>query len=130
MEAIAFAPATTTPQAQSFADAFFGNLFSRLTIWFSDSANGIGKFFAGEVHTKQICVAKSDGTEFCADGDALAALAAAASVSSAPPPPTVSDAGGETPPPDDTEEITETPPEEPPADSPAVESAPEAPPAE
>ena len=32
--------------------------------------------FAQSIHTKEICVEKSDGTEFCANGDQLAALAA------------------------------------------------------
>jgi hypothetical protein len=40
----------------------------------SDQANGIGDFFANIVHTKEICVAKSDGTEFCANGDQLEAV--------------------------------------------------------
>jgi len=42
-----------------------------LVSWFGDTTNGIKKFFADEVHTKKICVAKSDGTEVCVTGDEL-----------------------------------------------------------
>ena len=44
---------------------------SKLTAWFADAANGIGNFFAREVHTERICVAKSDGNEVCVTGDEL-----------------------------------------------------------
>ncbi|MBX9765600.1 tail fiber domain-containing protein, partial [Patescibacteria group bacterium] len=85
LNAIASSSASTTPAAQSFAVAFFNTLFEKVTQWLADATNGIGKLFADEVHTKQICVAKSDGTEFCADGDTLAALAASAGGSPTPP---------------------------------------------
>lgn len=39
--------------------------------WFGNTANGIGDFFINRVHTKELCVAKLDGTEFCANGDQL-----------------------------------------------------------
>jgi len=55
----------------SFADKFFTNLFAKVTTWLADAGNGIIKLFVKEVHTDKICVAKSDGTEFCATGDEL-----------------------------------------------------------
>jgi hypothetical protein len=54
--------------------SFFSNIFSKVGIWFADKSNGIGDFFANKVHTKEICVAKSDGTEFCANGDQLESM--------------------------------------------------------
>ena len=68
--------ASTTPAAQTFADSFFSNLFARITVWLADATNGVGKLFAGEVHTKELCVTKSDGTDVCLTGDQLAALMA------------------------------------------------------
>jgi hypothetical protein len=76
INAIASTSATTTPASLAFAASFFNNLYQKLIARLGDTTNGIGKLFAEEVHVKQICVAKSDGTEFCADGDQLAALAA------------------------------------------------------
>jgi len=56
------------------------------------------------VHTNEICVAKSDGTEFCANGDQLSAMAAAASAGApapaADPAPAVPDAPAATTTPD------------------------------
>jgi len=54
--------------------SFWGNLSTKVSAWFADVENGIGDFFANRVHTKEICVAKADGTEFCADGDKLEAM--------------------------------------------------------
>ena len=82
LNAIASAAASSTPESQSFASSFFSNLFAKLVQWFADATNGIGKFFAGEVHTKEMCVAKSDGTEACLNGDELAALMAGQTTSS------------------------------------------------
>ncbi len=76
---------TITPLAgstnESFVNAFFKNVYEKVDTWMADKANNIGDFFANKVHTKQICVAKSDGTEFCADGDKLEAMAAGSSSS-------------------------------------------------
>ena len=70
---------TTTPlpgsASESFATAFFTNLKTTLSAWLADAGNGITDIFANRVRTKEICVAKSDGTEFCATGDQLAAMA-------------------------------------------------------
>jgi hypothetical protein len=44
---------------------------SRIRNWFADAGNGIQRFFAKEIYTEQICVAKSDGTDFCVTGDEL-----------------------------------------------------------
>ena len=49
--------ATSTPASQSFAAAFWINLFSRVGTWLADATNGIGDFFANAIHAKQeICV--------------------------------------------------------------------------
>ncbi|MES3030862.1 MAG: tail fiber domain-containing protein [Patescibacteria group bacterium] len=49
------------------------SFFSSLKNWFADKGNMIEKFFAKEIHTEKICVAKSDGTEICLTGDELQA---------------------------------------------------------
>ncbi len=53
---------------QTLSDETF---LSRMRNWFADAGNGITKFFAKEIYTEQICVAKSDGTDFCINGDQL-----------------------------------------------------------
>ena len=52
---------------------FVGKFFDRMIAWFADSANGIGDFFANRIHIKEVCVEKSDGTEYCVTGDQLEA---------------------------------------------------------
>ena len=70
---------TVTPvpgsASDTFATAFFTNIESKIGGWLANAGNGVGNLFANQVHTKEICVAKSDGTEFCATGDQLAAMA-------------------------------------------------------
>lgn len=53
---------------QTLSDETF---LSRMQNWFADAGNGIQRFFAKEIYTEQICVAKSDGTDFCINGDQL-----------------------------------------------------------
>jgi hypothetical protein len=80
LEAIASTTSTTTPQAQSFAESFFANVFTRLIAWFEDATNGIQRFFAKEVHTDTLCV--SDGTgETCITKAQLDSLIAGAGAS-------------------------------------------------
>jgi hypothetical protein len=70
---IASTTATTTAESQAFSTAFFSNLFNKLIAWFGDTANGIQKFFAKEVHTDKICV--GDGSaETCLTKAQLDAL--------------------------------------------------------
>ena len=83
---IASSTASSTEESRSFADNFFGNIFSRLIEWFADTANGVGKFFAREVHTDTLCIKKSDGTDVCVTGDQLANLLSGQSIVSAPEP--------------------------------------------
>jgi len=45
---------SSTPEAESFAEAFFENLFARVTAWLADTQNGIGELFADEVHTNTV----------------------------------------------------------------------------
>jgi hypothetical protein len=74
LETIASTTASSTPESESFADRFFGNIFARVTRWFADAANGIEKLFVKEVHTDSLCVKKSDGGEVCVTGDQIQAL--------------------------------------------------------
>jgi hypothetical protein len=90
--------ATSTPSDQ-YAQGFLGSLFSKIVNWFASAANGIGKFFAGEVHTKELCVADDSGKETCiskANLDALISGAGGAVGSSTPQ--TSPGAGGSTDP--------------------------------
>ena len=70
---------TITPLAgsanENFVIVFFNNVFTKTKTWMADATNGIGDFFANRVRTKELCVAKADGTEFCANGDQLQAMA-------------------------------------------------------
>ncbi|HET8581136.1 MAG TPA: immunoglobulin-like domain-containing protein [Candidatus Paceibacterota bacterium] len=53
-----------------------GDMKLALAQWFASAGNGIGDFFANRVHTKELCVTKSDGTDVCVTGDQLAAVLA------------------------------------------------------
>ncbi|MEK7068199.1 MAG: tail fiber domain-containing protein, partial [Patescibacteria group bacterium] len=88
---LASTTASSTPQSQNFAESFFNNIFSRITTWLANAANGITKLFAKEVHTEQLCVRQSNGTEICMTGDQLANLLAGAGLPN-------SGGGGETAP--------------------------------
>jgi hypothetical protein len=55
-------------------DTFFGSITERIVAWFADASNGIGDLFADKVYTKELCVTKSDGEDFCVTGDQLEAL--------------------------------------------------------
>jgi hypothetical protein len=50
---------------------------SKLIAWFASVDNGIGDFFAHHVHSGDLCLKKSDGTEAYVTGDQLAQLTAA-----------------------------------------------------
>jgi|GEM_PF-1774495 len=50
------------------------SLFNGIKDWLGDMGNGIERFFAKEIHTEQICIAKSDGTDFCINGDQLESI--------------------------------------------------------
>jgi hypothetical protein len=48
-------------QQRQLTSRFFASLFTRITTWFADTANGIGDFFAqvgnfGRVNTDELCV--------------------------------------------------------------------------
>jgi hypothetical protein len=62
---------TADSASGSFVTAFFDNVYTKVGVWMGDVGNNIGDFFANRIHTKELCVAKSDGTEFCANGDQL-----------------------------------------------------------
>jgi len=70
LETLSSTTASTTPQSESFAASFWSNLFSRLTSWFADAANGIGEVFARVFNaSEKICV---DGE--CLNADDIRAL--------------------------------------------------------
>jgi hypothetical protein len=45
-----------------------------IVAWFGNAANGIQDIFASKVHSGQICLKKSDGTEVCVNGDQLQSI--------------------------------------------------------
>ena len=49
---------------ESFANAFFGNVFTKMITWFADTGNGIGDFVAKKIHTNELCI-KDDTGETC-----------------------------------------------------------------
>jgi hypothetical protein len=136
--------ASTTVATGSFMDTFIKGMLGQINTWLATATNGIGKLFAGEVHTDKICVKKADGSEFCANGDQLQQMVAGAAAApapgggSTPPPPPPPDGGtgsttppadggtgsttlpsdtGGTPPPADTPPPTPPPADTPPADT-------------
>ncbi|MFA6300771.1 MAG: tail fiber domain-containing protein [Candidatus Paceibacterota bacterium] len=68
---------TVIPEPGSTSESFVTAFFANMGTWLADATNGIGDFFANRVHTKELCVAKADGTEFCANGDTLEAMVGA-----------------------------------------------------
>jgi len=62
LTSIADMNATSTSASSSFASNFFENLFSRVTTWLADAANGIGSVFANTFHAKE---------SICIDGECL-----------------------------------------------------------
>jgi endosialidase-like protein len=59
-----------------------GTFKDALVAWLGSATNGIGDFFAkvghfNEADVGKLCVAKSDGSQFCVTGDQLAAIATA-----------------------------------------------------
>jgi hypothetical protein len=65
-------------EVNTLTSRFFATLFTRITAWFANAANGIGDFFAQRVHTKEIC----DGAT-CVTVQQIAAMVASASNSAA-----------------------------------------------
>jgi hypothetical protein len=74
------------------------SLGSLIKQFLADSTNGIGDFFANRVRTKEICVAKSDGSEFCATGDQLEAIVGNSGSSNPVPEPSPEPSSDTTPP--------------------------------
>jgi hypothetical protein len=70
-----FGSTTESAVAQgSFMDTFLRNILAAVGAWLADATNGVTKLFAKEVHTEELCVKKSDGSDVCVTGDQLAAL--------------------------------------------------------
>lgn len=64
----------TVPLPGSPSESFVTAFYNKMIAWLGEAGNGIGDFFANRAHLKELCVAKSDGTEFCANGDQLDAM--------------------------------------------------------
>ncbi|MDO8576433.1 MAG: DUF5011 domain-containing protein, partial [bacterium] len=58
------APLPTLLSQAGPVKSFLTNLFARVTEWLADAGNGIADFFAGRVHTKELCVGEN-GNETC-----------------------------------------------------------------
>ena len=52
-------------------ETLLNKLFDQLIAWFANATNKIGDFFAKKVHTDEICLKRSDGSEACINGDQL-----------------------------------------------------------
>jgi hypothetical protein len=63
IESIASSTAKTVDPAGE--KTFLGRMFDRIGLWLADSANAIGDFFAGKVHTKTLCVGDTIEGETC-----------------------------------------------------------------
>jgi hypothetical protein len=87
--------ATTTAPTDTYVGNFMRTLFTRITSWLADAANGIDKLFAKEIHAQNIiadeidagklCAKKSDGGYVCVTGDQLASLLSGAAAPINPP---------------------------------------------
>ena len=75
--------AATTLYADLADDSFTKRFFDRFIAWFSDTANGVGDFFANRVRTTQVCLSDDDGEtcitkshldELLSDSDQTAAV--------------------------------------------------------
>ncbi|MFA5932017.1 MAG: tail fiber domain-containing protein [Candidatus Paceibacterota bacterium] len=81
---------TVTPlpgsPSESFATAFFKNVFAKVTVWLADATNGIGDIFAGQVNTKSLCVTDDVGGKTCITKAQLDALISNAGASVTPTP--------------------------------------------
>ena len=86
LDSIASTTATTTPDSRLFTQSFFNNIFTRITSWFADTANGIGDFFANRVRTKELCVGDAGGAETCINKAQLDVLLTSNQVITATPP--------------------------------------------
>jgi hypothetical protein len=65
-----------------------GTFKANLVAWFADASNGIHDLYASiihaqHVHSDDLCLKKSDGTEACITGDQLAAVASGRSAAGA-----------------------------------------------
>ena len=61
----------STATASGETETFMNKLFDQLIAWFADTTNKIGDLFAKKVHTDELCLKKSDGTEVCVNGDQM-----------------------------------------------------------
>ncbi|MDD3007215.1 MAG: hypothetical protein PHX30_06605, partial [Candidatus Pacebacteria bacterium] len=57
--------------AETFANNFFANLFTRIGTWLADAANGLEKIFVREVRTQKLCIINDLGEETCVEREGL-----------------------------------------------------------
>jgi len=144
LEAVA---GTTTPlpgsPEESFATAFFKNMFAKITTWLADATNGISNVFAQTItvhnaNVENLCVSDATGAKTCitkAQLDSLLAAAGGSVINNVGSPSTPSTPPAETPPqpsPEANQPVVEEGAGQPLADStpPPAETPPPAPPAE
>ena len=75
-----------------------GSFKDTLVAWLGNSSNGIGSVFTHHLHSKEVCVKRPSGGEFCVDGDQMAAVVAGLGVSGATSTPSSSSTATTTPP--------------------------------
>jgi hypothetical protein len=135
---VASSTASSTPQAEEFAQSFWSGVFARVTSWLADAGNGIADLFATTVHAEVVEAKKVQTDELCVGSvcvteEEFMALVqgggSAGGQSSPQPEPEPPPAGGSDPEPQPEptpEQAEEEPtPELTPEETPESESAPE-----
>ncbi|NLG19737.1 MAG: tail fiber domain-containing protein, partial [Fibrobacter sp.] len=57
--------------AETFANNFFANMFTKIGTWLADAANGLEKIFVREVRTQKLCIINDLGEETCVEREGL-----------------------------------------------------------
>ncbi|RJR14395.1 tail fiber domain-containing protein [Candidatus Parcubacteria bacterium] len=62
---VASSTASSTPQTEEFAQAFWSGAFARITAWLADAGNGIADLFVEAVHAEVVYTRKVQTDELC-----------------------------------------------------------------
>ncbi|MFZ3011376.1 MAG: hypothetical protein WA060_00005, partial [Minisyncoccia bacterium] len=85
---------TITPlegsETESFVNAFFANLFTKITVWLADAGNGVANIFTENIESKKsstenFCI-KNESGETCITREQLEALLVGAGITPTPTP--------------------------------------------
>src|SRR3989338_7939096 len=111
INAIAGITVTSTPESESFVNSFFSNLFSKITTWLADAANGIGNIFAKKLCLEDVCIDKEQLRTILENNGLTGNASGGGDTSSEEPAPAESsgEATEETPPIEGTSALEETP---------------------